>query len=397
MQHHDGQARHDAEQVCEAPRTNAASHVKARLAEMHPAYFALAMATGVVAIACHSFGLHHLAITLSWINLVAYLALWILYIARAVLFGDRVVSDLWDHGRAPGYFTIVAATGVLGTHVVLLHDGLLTAQILWWVSVTLWAACTYTIFTLLTVAEKKPTFEEGINGGWLLAVVATQAICVLGCALNGTVFGEGHRDAALFVLMAFWLGGGMLYLWIIGLIFFRYMFFRFSPNDLQPPYWINMGAVAISTLAGAMLSHVVERSLLLAPLRPFILGLTIMFWATATWWIPMLLVLGIWRHAARKVRISYDPHYWGLVFPVGMYSVCTFQLAHAIDAPFLLWLARIFVVAAAVVWLLTFLGLARRLLYVVLLAFSRRRIVPTMNSPIAPSPPVPENLEASTP
>lgn len=394
MQQHYSSTGRKPEQVCGGPGADAVSHLKARLAEMHPAYFGLTMATGIVAIACHSFGLQHLAFTLSGINLVAYPTLWILYIARAVLFGDRVMSDIWDHGRAPGYFTMVAATGVLGGQVVLLHDGMFAARMLWWMSVALWAICTYTIFTLLTIAEKKPPLEEGINGGWLLAVVATQSICVLGCTLNATVFGAGHRDVALFVLMAFWLGGGMLYLWIIGLIFFRYMFFRFSPKDLLPPYWINMGAVAISTLSGSLLAQAVDSSPLLASLRPFILGLTIMFWATATWWIPMLLVLGFWRHVARKVPISYDPLYWGLVFPVGMYSVCTFQLSHALGASFLLWIARIFVIAAAAVWLLTFLGLAGRLLYVLLLAFPQRRRRP-ISFPIVHSSPVSERIGGS--
>ena len=45
----------------------------------------------------------------------------------------------------------------------------------------------------------------------------------------------------------------MLYIWIISLIFYRYTFFRSRPSDLTPPYWINMGAVAISTLAGTLL------------------------------------------------------------------------------------------------------------------------------------------------
>jgi voltage-gated anion channel len=48
-----------------------------------------------------------------------------------------------------------------------------------------------------------------------------------------------------------WLWGGMLYIWMISLIFYRDTFFRFSADDLTPPYWINMGAVAISALAGA--------------------------------------------------------------------------------------------------------------------------------------------------
>ncbi|MGB5036046.1 MAG: tellurite resistance/C4-dicarboxylate transporter family protein [Blastocatellia bacterium] len=338
---------------------------------MHPAYFALAMATGIVAIASHLLGLREFAVGLAWINLVAYPTLCVLLIARFAVFPERVLADLKDHGRAPGYFTIVAATGVMGAQAALLHDRVLVAQILWWTCVVLWAACTYTVFAVLTVSEYKPSLEKGINGGWLVAVVATQSVCVLGCTLGGAVLVD--REAALFTLMAFWLGGGMLYLWIIGLIFYRYMFFRFSPEDLMPPYWINMGAVAISTLAGALLAGQAESSALLGPMRPFILGLSVMFWATATWWIPMLLVLGIWRHRVRKVRLSYDPLYWGLVFPVGMYSVCTFRLAAALDATFLVWIAQASVVAAAAVWLLTFLGLARRVLYVVLLAFKRPR------------------------
>jgi tellurite resistance protein TehA-like permease len=354
-------------------------HLKSRLSVMHPAYFALAMATGIVAISCHLFGLRELAIGLSCINLVIYPVLWILFITRAVMFREKVIADWKDHSRAPGYFTMVAATGVLGTQVALLHNEMLVAKILWWVCLVLWALCTYTIFTLLTVGDKKPSLEEGINGGWLVAVVATQSVCVLGCTLNGQLLGD--RDTGLFILTSFWLGGGMLYLWIIGLIFYRYMFFRFSPSDLMPPYWINMGAVAISTVAGAQLAGIAAGSALLAPLHGFILGLTLMFWATATWWIPMLLVLGIWRHHLQGIRLSYDPLYWGLVFPVAMYSTCTFRLAEVLDAPFLIWIARFFVVTAVIVWLLTFLGLARRMLYALLLGLRQSHHI--VNNPSA--------------
>ncbi len=45
---------------------------------MHPAYFALAMATGIVAIACHLLGLGELAVAFAWVNLVAYPTLWVL-------------------------------------------------------------------------------------------------------------------------------------------------------------------------------------------------------------------------------------------------------------------------------------------------------------------------------
>src|SRR5690606_11558719 len=107
-----------------------------------------------------------------------------------------------------------------------------------------------------------------------------------------------------------WLGGGMLYMWIIALIFYRYTFFPMSPADLAPPYWLNMGAVAISTLAGAVLVLASPAMPLLTELKPFLMGVTLLFWATATSWIPMLLTLGFWRHIYCRFPLRYDPLYW---------------------------------------------------------------------------------------
>src|SRR5687768_18076949 len=44
-------------------------------------------------------------------------------------------------------------------------------------------------------------------------------------------FGPAAPDVLLFCLVL-WLGGGMLYIWIISLIFYRYTFFPMSPSDL---------------------------------------------------------------------------------------------------------------------------------------------------------------------
>ena len=352
----------------------ASDYLKRRIGALHPAYFALVMATGIVSIACHLFKLADLAYALFLINGAAYVILWLLYLARAVLFWPQFAADWVSHKRSFGFFTIVAATNVLGSQFLLLADNSALAVALWWIGLGLWFGCTYGVFVLLAVQTRKPSIEEGINGGWLVSVVATQSVCVLGTMLLPFMPGDG--DFAPMLLLSFWLFGGMLYIWIISLIFYRYMFFRFEPSDLIPPFWINMGAVAISTLAGANLILAADGSVLQG-LMPFLKGFTALYWATATWWIPMLLILGIWRHGIHKFRFVYDPLYWGLVFPLGMYAVCTYKMHLVFGIPPLLVIAHIFLIAALAAWLLTFLSMLLRPLYAMLLVL-RGFPVPTV-------------------
>jgi len=318
----------------------------------------MVMATGIVSIAVYMAGIPILGSVLMWLNVGLYCVFWVLLIGRAAMAPGSLLQDLMNFRVAPGFFTLVAGTSVLARQLLIIDAQSQIATAMFWVALPLWALLIYVIFTAFTVKETKPTLAEGIHGGWLLSVVATQAVAVLTALLARQ---SHNQPLMLFVSLVLWLCGGMLYIWIISLIFYRYTFFRFAPSDLMPPYWINMGAMAISTLAGATLIQSASLAPFLVEMLPFLKGFTMFFWATATWWIPMLLILGFWRHVCKKFALKYDPLYWGAVFPLGMYSVSTYQLFHALQISFLNWLPRVFAYVSLVAWIVTFIGFLTQL------------------------------------
>ena len=320
----------------------------------------MVMATGIVSLAARLQGLGSVAWLLFGLNIVAWLVFCALSVLRLARFPGRMLADLADHLRGPGFFTTVAGTAVLGSQFAIFDLSRPVAAALGALAGALWLLLTYAIFTALTIKEDKPSLNRGINGGWLLAVVATQSLAVLGALLAAREPQPWKLELNYFAL-SMWLWGGMLYIWMISLIFYRYTFFAFAAGDLTPPYWINMGAMAISTLAGSLLIVNAPDAPFLEALLPFVKGFTVLYWATGTWWIPMLLVLAVWRYVYKRFPLRYDPMYWGAVFPLGMYSAATHEMTEALGLGFLGAVAPAFFYAALAAWTAAFIGLVRNL------------------------------------
>jgi tellurite resistance protein TehA-like permease len=95
----------------------------------------------------------------------------------------------------------------------------------------------------------------------------------------------------------------------------------------------------------------------LGRIAPFIEGFVITAWATATFWFPLMIAIGIWRHLVRRVPLRYHPSYWARVFPLGMYGAATFRMSVAIDLDALRWLPRAELAVALLAWAATLAGL----------------------------------------
>ncbi|MBX3140573.1 MAG: tellurite resistance/C4-dicarboxylate transporter family protein [Trueperaceae bacterium] len=347
------------------------------LVAVPPEYGALVMATGIVAFACAGIGLRAVALALTWLNVVMFLVLACVFAARLALARRRTSQEFVDHARGPGYFTWVAATCVLASQVATFLGAANVARALLAVAAAAWVGITYGFFAAVTLRRAKPRLEAALSGSWLLAVVATQAVALLAVQVGGeglAVVRAGGADQSgmgadlVFGGLCLFLAGTVLYLLIIGLIFYRFTFLRIEASQLAAPYWINMGALAITTLTGATLLTEPGPEPLWSSVRPFLLGFTLLFWAFGSWWIPLLVVFGAWRHLVAKYPLRYAPEYWGLVFPLGMYGVASRQLAAHVGIGLMESVASLFAWVALAAWAATFLGLL-----LTLMTASRRR------------------------
>ncbi|MCF3945215.1 tellurite resistance/C4-dicarboxylate transporter family protein [Acidiphilium sp. AL] len=318
----------------------------------------MVMGTGIVAVSARLLGRVALAWPLFVVSLIAYPLLWAILLARIARFPHAVLTDFKSHERGPTFLTIVAANGVLGSEFAVFNTLTFLLPVLFWFSLTLWALLVYGFLTAVTVSTAKPDLAHGLNGAWLLLVVATESIAVLACFL---ALRTGAPPPLVFAALSFYLLGTMLYVLLSALIFFRWVFRPMHPAEMGAPWWINVGAVAIATLAGARLMALPGDNPNLLLLQRFVAPFTVLLWATSTFWIPLLVILFLWKELRRGPH-GYDPGLWSVVFPLGMYVAATHEYATEAHLRFLDAIPHVVFWVALLAWALTFVGMWVQLL-----------------------------------
>jgi Tellurite resistance protein and related permeases len=267
--------------------------------------------------------------------------------------GQALWADLIDPRKVFGFFTIIAGVDVFGAALALRSLPAL-ALALWLAALVLWVLLIYFSFGVL-IFLNTARGANIVHGGWLNAIVATQSLVVLGTMIAPTLAGFSH---ATFVLIHVLWGVGLgLYGIFIALFAHRIFFAEVEPDDVTPLLWVVMGAAAISANAGSTLILTDSGLPFLNAMRPFIDGVTLIVWAWATWWIPLLVSLGLWKHGIRRVPLTYTPMLWSLVFPLGMYALTTARLSLAADFAPLRLIAHAMMWIALAAWVATAFGL----------------------------------------
>jgi tellurite resistance protein TehA-like permease len=324
--------------------------------KLPPGSFAFVMATGIVSTAVYSFGPWWLSRALLVIAATGLVILGVGYAIRLVRYFPMVLADAKTPERAFGFFTITAGLDVLGVRFYLAGHPVTTA-VLAGVAAPVWLILTYAVPAGLLLTRAADSVLGGINGTWLLWVVATQSLSISASIL--TLAWPAHANLFAPFAVGLWSVGIVLYLVLVSLILLRWLTVPITPEALGPPYWILMGATAITVLAGARILAIPAGVAARAAAAPVVEGLSFVLWSFGTWWVPLLVILGLWRHLRQHWPLVYETGLWSVVFPLGMYSVATLAFGKVAHLSFMEPIAHVMVWVAVAAWAAVFVSLVR--------------------------------------
>jgi hypothetical protein len=283
------------------------------------------MATAIVSTAAERYGMHVFSLVLMAVAAVQYC--WL--VATCAVTVARLAAEIeawWADARSAfGVLTFVAGSTVLGERLDELRL-VVPALVLVGIGILSWAVLGYGVQLKVTLRAGKPPAIQAMDGSWLLWVVATQSLATAAAMI--AVHEAELRTAATVLAVCAWSVGALLYVILITIIFARLLLFDVAAADLEPSYWIAMGATAITVLAGARILNL-HGSPLVAHGAATVQGVSLMLWAFGSWMLPFLVAVGLWRHIGHRLPITYDVALWSVVFPLGMYATASAEFGGA--------------------------------------------------------------------
>ncbi|MFF3820831.1 tellurite resistance/C4-dicarboxylate transporter family protein [Streptomyces bluensis] len=315
-----------------------------------PGAFAFVMATGAVSTLLGEGGATASSAVLLWIAIVGYVLLCAAYLWRLVYRWQRFRAELAGP-RAFAFLTFVAASEALAARLAVdQHYG--AAVTLTIIGAVGWLVLGYGVPLFLICSGHGHSLSlRQVNGMWLIWAVATQSVAVALAALAQ----HTGSPALGYLASVCWAVGLLQFLLVAALVLARLLLEPVEPAELDPPYWVFMGAPAISVLAGVRLLRLPLGDTLVP--GTFVAGASVVLWAFSTWLIPLLLALGVWRHVLRRVPLRYETSLWSFVFPVGMYGVASRALGEAAGWGWMTTVGADVAWAALAVWAATFVGM----------------------------------------
>ncbi len=337
-----------------------------------PGWFASVMGTAVAVIAIFVFQ-HAIPFAKFWqllflgLAVLMFIVIYTPWILRWVFYFEQVKDDLNHPVFGAFYPTMPISLIVIGialakTGPIFLSEETLLPilQILW---ITGSIGIAYFSLTILNINFLKPDLNWSIaNMGWLIPPVSALIVPILGASLSlayaGTILGTINLITSLIFLGI----GSLLFIFVMGAVFTRYLFHDLLPAHLAPTIWIGIAPTSILTIISIKLVHPLtvffEASSEVAEVFELIskvIGLG--FWGFAFFWV-MLAILVTLRHH-KKIAIPFAMSWWAFTFPLGSFVVATGIVHKVIGGDFFQWVGLTALTGFLFIWSAVFVRTLR--------------------------------------
>ncbi|RCI03848.1 hypothetical protein CU098_012707 [Rhizopus stolonifer] len=321
-----------------------------------PSWFSTTMGTGIVSILLYNFpfpfkGLHIIAIVVFFINVTLFCLCTILSLARYIMF-PSVIQLMLKHASQSLFVGTIPMGLTTITNFCILLGYVDVAFVLWCIELVLTVMSCLVIPYYLIIHHHHRL--ESMNGTWLLPIVPAVVTAASGGLLAQHI--NVTRGMVVLIMSFIMMGMGLfLALSIIVIYFYRLAIHKLPPKEVIVSSFLPLGPLGQGAYGMIQLGLASDRLLGNRFIEGF--GQTVngiglisalMLWGYGLWY----LVVAVFSVAVTtKQGIPFSIGWWGLTFPLGVFTAATLSIGQSLDSMFFSVLAAIFTCVLVLIWL----------------------------------------------
>ena len=328
-----------------------------------PNWFTVSMGTGVVALIVSEFPMlkaftWQLGTGLWYFNILLFVLFSVLYGLRWAFYPHEA-KQIFQHPSMSlflGTIPMALATilnGFLKYGQPIYGDtAVQIAQTLWYADVVLALLVAWAVpFAMYRHQEHA---LQQMTAVWLLPIVACEVAASSGGLLLGHLAADTHAVAILLGSYVLWGVSVLPAFAILTILMLRLVLHKLPEKELAVSSWLALGPIGTAALALLVLGH--QAPTLMASLGLAQLGqlfhqagilASLILLGFGLWWLG-IAVLTTLHHA--KQDLPFNLGWWGLTFPLGVYTLAILNLAQQLNLAFLYAVGYAFAAILMLLW-----------------------------------------------
>ena len=328
-----------------------------------PNWFTVSMGTGVVALIVSEFPMlkaltWQLGTGLWYFNILLFVLFTVLYGLRWAFYPHEA-KQIFQHPSMSlflGTIPMALATilnGFLKYGQPIYGDtAVQIAQTLWYADVVL-ALLVAWVVPFAMYRHQEHALQQ-MTAVWLLPIVACEVAASSGGLLLGHLAADTHAVAILLGSYVLWGVSVLPAFAILTILMLRLVLHKLPEKELAVSSWLALGPIGTAALALLVLGH--QAPTLMASLGLVQLGqlfqqtgilASLILLGFGLWWLG-IAVLTTLHHA--KQDLPFNLGWWGLTFPLGVYTLAILTLAQQLNLAFLYAVGYAFAAILMLLW-----------------------------------------------